>query len=186
MSHLRRCLFRLSQPPPVAEPMPPYVPSPQVIELNKDFEIALDAAPNVLYGKYKQYGQVRHPSLCCDHEEELTTYSARCPGVVRRVQRTYRRTEGSWVLRQYVCYHSTKRTKSLRGYPQAEARYPNADHSDVFIFPGRSTATLSGRREAVGRLSCYRVPHGPAKRLISLYACARTLRRPTTKAMICI
>ncbi|KAF4605020.1 hypothetical protein EYR40_003803 [Pleurotus pulmonarius] len=56
-------------PPPVAEPMPPYVPSPQVIELNKDFEIALDAAPNVLYGKYKQYGQLGVLGWCAEFSE---------------------------------------------------------------------------------------------------------------------
>lgn len=36
----------------------PYVPLPGVIEQNESFEFALSAAPNVLYQRYKQYGQV--------------------------------------------------------------------------------------------------------------------------------
>jgi hypothetical protein len=37
---------------------PAYVPLPGVIDQNEAFEFALSAAPNVLYARYKQYGQV--------------------------------------------------------------------------------------------------------------------------------
>lgn len=37
---------------------PQYQPSMRVIEQNAGFEYALSAAPNVLYQRYKQYGQV--------------------------------------------------------------------------------------------------------------------------------
>lgn len=46
-----------------AEPIgTPYVPDSAVIDQNEAFEFALSAAPNVLYARYKQYGQVRHKS----------------------------------------------------------------------------------------------------------------------------
>ena len=38
---------------------PPYVPLPGVIETNSAFEFALSVAPNIVYARYKQYGQVR-------------------------------------------------------------------------------------------------------------------------------
>src|SRR6266702_1021025 len=40
-----------------------YTPLPSVIEKNTMCDFALQAAPNVLFGRYKQYGQVRchHP-----------------------------------------------------------------------------------------------------------------------------
>lgn len=37
---------------------PEYIPAPEVINQNDAFEYALSSAPNVLYAKYKQYGQV--------------------------------------------------------------------------------------------------------------------------------
>ena len=51
---------------PAAAPPPPhqseaYEPLPSVIEKNAMCDFALQAAPNVLFGRYKQYGQVR----CC-------------------------------------------------------------------------------------------------------------------------
>jgi hypothetical protein len=44
--------------PPPTEPVDPYVPLPDVIAQNELFDFALKAAPNVLYSRYKQYGQV--------------------------------------------------------------------------------------------------------------------------------
>ena len=44
----------------------PYIPPPTVIERNSMCDFALQAAPNVLFGRYKQYGQVHisiHPSI---------------------------------------------------------------------------------------------------------------------------
>jgi hypothetical protein len=35
-----------------------YVPLPSVIEQNEMFDFALKSAPNVLYQRFKQYGQV--------------------------------------------------------------------------------------------------------------------------------
>lgn len=46
------------QPPPPSQHIDPYVPEPSVIEQNELFDFALKAAPNVLYSRYKQYGQV--------------------------------------------------------------------------------------------------------------------------------
>jgi hypothetical protein len=40
-----------------------YLPSRSVIELNQAFDFALKAAPNVLYARFKQYGQVCRPFL---------------------------------------------------------------------------------------------------------------------------
>lgn len=36
-----------------------YVPQPGVIEQNEAFDYALKSAPNVLYARFKQFGQVR-------------------------------------------------------------------------------------------------------------------------------
>ena len=48
----------LHKAPPTVQPAETYVPLPSVIEQNELFEFALKAAPNVLYSRYKQYGQV--------------------------------------------------------------------------------------------------------------------------------
>jgi len=47
----------------------PYVPLPGVIDLNDKFEYALQAAPNVLYGQYKQYGQLGVLAWCSEFSE---------------------------------------------------------------------------------------------------------------------
>ena len=39
-----------------------YVPQPGVIEQNEAFDYALKSAPNVLYARFKQFGQVSIPS----------------------------------------------------------------------------------------------------------------------------
>ncbi|KAF7307218.1 Aspartic proteinase [Mycena indigotica] len=55
----------------------PYVPPPGVIEQNESFEFAMSAAPNVLYARYKQYGQLGVLAWCSefgeliDHLKEL-------------------------------------------------------------------------------------------------------------------
>lgn len=51
----------MAPPPPVAEPA--YIPDQSVIMQNEAFNFALSAAPNVLYGRYKQYGQVSPSTL---------------------------------------------------------------------------------------------------------------------------
>ena len=38
--------------------MDDYVPQQGVIEQNETFDFALKSAPNVLYARFKQYGQV--------------------------------------------------------------------------------------------------------------------------------
>jgi len=53
------CTHVLHPQPPPTQPVDPYIPLPDVIEQNKLFDFALKAAPNVLYSRYKQYGQVR-------------------------------------------------------------------------------------------------------------------------------
>jgi hypothetical protein len=46
------------QPSAPQSTAPPYVPLPGVIEQNEMFDFALKAAPNILFARYKQYGQV--------------------------------------------------------------------------------------------------------------------------------
>ena len=48
---------------PVPSTTEPYVPSTGVIEQNEMFDFALKSAPSVLYGRFKQYGQVSHHQL---------------------------------------------------------------------------------------------------------------------------
>jgi len=48
---------------------PQYQPSMRVIEQNAGFEYALSAAPNVLYQKYKQYGQLGVLGWCSEFSE---------------------------------------------------------------------------------------------------------------------
>jgi len=58
--------------PPPASPQPPpsaYVPPPGVIEQNTMFEYALTVCPNVLYGRYKQYGQLGVLGWCSEFSE---------------------------------------------------------------------------------------------------------------------
>ncbi|KAI0814815.1 hypothetical protein BC629DRAFT_813997 [Irpex lacteus] len=57
-----------STPPPASEP---YVPQPGVVEENEAFEYALRAAPNVLYGRFKQYGQLGVLAWCSEFGEMI-------------------------------------------------------------------------------------------------------------------
>ncbi|KAJ3910099.1 hypothetical protein F5879DRAFT_997493 [Lentinula edodes] len=53
-----------------AEPIgTPYVPDSAVIDQNEAFEFALSAAPNVLYARYKQYGQLGVLAWCAEFGE---------------------------------------------------------------------------------------------------------------------
>ncbi|PCH33899.1 hypothetical protein WOLCODRAFT_135382 [Wolfiporia cocos MD-104 SS10] len=62
-------------PPPRPEPPPPqppqevYVPPPEVVGQNEMFEFALKCAPNVLYARYKQYGQLGVLAWCSEFGE---------------------------------------------------------------------------------------------------------------------
>jgi len=60
------------QPPPT-EPVDPYIPLPDVIEQNELFDFALKAAPNVLYSRYKQYGQLGVLAWCSEFGEMIDT-----------------------------------------------------------------------------------------------------------------
>jgi len=55
--------------PPPQSTAPAYVPLPSVIESNEMYEFALSAAPNVLYGRYKQYGQLGVLAWCSEFGE---------------------------------------------------------------------------------------------------------------------
>ncbi|KAJ7246278.1 hypothetical protein B0H12DRAFT_1073218 [Mycena haematopus] len=57
------------QPPAQQSVGTPYVPLPGVIEQNEAFEFALSAAPNVLYARYKQYGQLGVLAWCSEFGE---------------------------------------------------------------------------------------------------------------------
>lgn len=65
---------------------PQYQPSMPVIEQNANFEYALSAAPNVLYQKYKQYGQVGVITLTLRNHGLISNCPAWCPWMVFRVQ----------------------------------------------------------------------------------------------------
>ncbi|KAH8102575.1 hypothetical protein BXZ70DRAFT_790851 [Cristinia sonorae] len=47
----------------------PYVPQPGVIEQNDMFDYALKSAPNVLYSRFKQYGQLGVLAWCSEFGE---------------------------------------------------------------------------------------------------------------------
>jgi hypothetical protein len=55
--------------PPVETVGTPYVPDSTVIEQNEAFEFALAAAPNVLYARFKQYGQLGVLAWCAEFGE---------------------------------------------------------------------------------------------------------------------
>lgn len=70
-------------PPPRPEPPPPpppasepYVPQPGVIEQNDMFDFALKSAPNVLYSRYKQYGQLGVLAWCSEFSEMIDALKA--------------------------------------------------------------------------------------------------------------
>ncbi|KAI0720030.1 hypothetical protein C8T65DRAFT_736201 [Cerioporus squamosus] len=61
-------------PPPRPEPQPQattdnYVPQPGVIEQNEAFDFALKSAPNVLYARFKQFGQLGVLAWCSEFSE---------------------------------------------------------------------------------------------------------------------
>jgi len=55
--------------PPPQPPQPAYTPAPEVIQMNDAFEYALSSAPNVLYARYKQYGQLGVLAWCSEFGE---------------------------------------------------------------------------------------------------------------------
>ncbi|KIK70816.1 hypothetical protein GYMLUDRAFT_149907 [Collybiopsis luxurians FD-317 M1] len=57
------------QPPPSDPVGTLYVPDRAVIEQNEAFEFALGAAPNVLYARFKQYGQLGVLAWCAEFGE---------------------------------------------------------------------------------------------------------------------
>ncbi|KAG2023018.1 hypothetical protein CC2G_000723 [Coprinopsis cinerea AmutBmut pab1-1] len=57
------------EPPPPAPSAPPYVPSQSVIEQNEAFLFALENAPNILYARFKQYGQLGVLGWCSEFGE---------------------------------------------------------------------------------------------------------------------
>ncbi|KIJ21942.1 hypothetical protein PAXINDRAFT_124270 [Paxillus involutus ATCC 200175] len=64
------------EPPPRPEvgPQPitqPYIPDDDVIRQNEAFDFALKAAPNVLYGRFKQYGQLGVLAWCSEFGEMI-------------------------------------------------------------------------------------------------------------------
>ncbi|KIL00571.1 hypothetical protein PAXRUDRAFT_129538 [Paxillus rubicundulus Ve08.2h10] len=64
------------EPPPRPEVWPkpvasPYIPDDDVIRQNEAFDFALKAAPNVLYGRFKQYGQLGVLAWCSEFGEMI-------------------------------------------------------------------------------------------------------------------
>ncbi|OJT02712.1 hypothetical protein TRAPUB_6706 [Trametes pubescens] len=60
---------RPEQPPPPQATMDNYVPQPGVIEQNEAFDYALKSAPNVLYARFKQFGQLGVLAWCSEFSE---------------------------------------------------------------------------------------------------------------------
>jgi hypothetical protein len=60
-------------PPPkpqhLSQPMSTYVPDPEVVQQNEAYGFALHCAPNVLYARYKQYGQLGVLAWCSEFGE---------------------------------------------------------------------------------------------------------------------
>lgn len=71
---------------PQQQTAPFYEPSPEVIKQNNGFQFALNAAPNVLYQRYKQYGQVCTSNCLPCLRRSTDAPKVRCPGMVFRVQ----------------------------------------------------------------------------------------------------
>ena len=107
------------QAPPQGEP---YIPPPTVIERNNMCDFALQAAPNVLYGRYKQYGQV-HISFSIQPSFVLTSTPAGRARMVRRVRRNDRRAEAARDIGRHVRLYERGGAESLRGDPATAARY---------------------------------------------------------------
>jgi len=59
------------QEPPPQHPQRHYTPLPSVIEKNEMCDFALQAAPNVLFGRYKQYGQLGVLAWCSEFSEMI-------------------------------------------------------------------------------------------------------------------
>ncbi|EGO04820.1 hypothetical protein SERLA73DRAFT_173962 [Serpula lacrymans var. lacrymans S7.3] len=59
------------EPQPVAPPVEHYAPGSDVIARNDDFIFALRAATNVLYGRFKQYGQLGVLAWCSEFGEMI-------------------------------------------------------------------------------------------------------------------
>jgi len=68
-------------PPPPRHPASPavaetFVPQAGVIEQNEMFTFALSSAPNVLYARYKQYGQLGVLAWCSEFSEMIDALKA--------------------------------------------------------------------------------------------------------------
>ncbi|TFK30839.1 hypothetical protein FA15DRAFT_751836 [Coprinopsis marcescibilis] len=62
---------RPEPPPPPPQPQTPYVPSQTVIEQNEAFLFALESAPNMLYSRFKQFGQLGVLGWCAEFSEMI-------------------------------------------------------------------------------------------------------------------
>lgn len=60
---------RQQQPSTPASMADPYVPAPDVVEENERFIYAMKHAPNVLYARFKQYGQLGVLGWCSEFSE---------------------------------------------------------------------------------------------------------------------
>ncbi|CAA7265975.1 unnamed protein product [Cyclocybe aegerita] len=77
-SHVQWFQDRPPRPTPVPQPapQPQYHPSPHVIERNEAFVYALSAAPNILYQRYKQFGQLGVLGWCSEFSELIDNLKA--------------------------------------------------------------------------------------------------------------
>jgi len=104
------------QPQPEQPPQSQYQPSPFVVEQNEGFIYALSIAPNVLYQKYKEFGQVTiSPFLI--YEVKILTIGKKVgrAGLVFRIWRAHRQPERIGFLGQHVCDNEGTSTESMRG-----------------------------------------------------------------------
>ncbi|KAH9960770.1 hypothetical protein BGW80DRAFT_1464090 [Lactifluus volemus] len=118
-------------PPPRQEPPPQppqrhYTPLPSVIEKNEMCDFALQAAPNVLFGRYKQYGQLG--VLACRRHVRLTREAAlkACEEVLR-LQLD--------IKMQIIVLHLSSQVARLRRFLDANGQWNDYPETDFPIDP---------------------------------------------------
>ncbi|KAI0257040.1 hypothetical protein BJV78DRAFT_1087952, partial [Lactifluus subvellereus] len=131
-------------PPPRPEPPSPqppqrdYAPLPAVIEKNEMCDFALQAAPNVLYGRYKQYGQLGVLAWCAEFSEmidELKRLGIAGDMFVSTRQAALKACEEILRLQldikmQIIVLHLSSQVARLRRFLGAEAEWNDYPKSD--------------------------------------------------------
>lgn len=126
------------------------------------FDFALKAAPNVLYSRYKQYGQVRfflhlpclsHTTSSPLHLLISASSTVRRASLVRRIQRDDRRHQAARRRRQHVRLHAPAGSPDMRRDPPTGPRRADADYRHTSDLAGAAAEEVFGWGQTVGRLS---------------------------------